>query len=283
MALAGWHSAIKRFPIIHRTSGKARWYFDRYCRHVPLAIKTEFALRRSERIAFDIGGNIGLGALLSHAAYALRTGADRGVDVALRFTSPIYRPASGPHDWLECYFSRNGSRPDTAKAIDSSGLRFDYSIGRDCPLLWSYISIRPELVKSAVDLTGNAPFAAIHYRGSDKFMEARRVKEDHVLCLAEEVMASRGLNRLFVASDEAAFIRKAENRFGTAAFWLPCEAMASGARAAHFSEINGETKAREALVTMVALSRSGVCIRTPSYLSAWAMTLANNVDTIIAS
>lgn len=269
-------SAIKRFGPIHRVAGKTRWYFDRHLRNVPLTLTTNHALRNNDRLAFDIGGAIGLGAILSHAAFALRTGAERNVDIALRFTAPIYRPSSGPEDWLESYFVRLGSKPDAMPIADSSGLRFDYNTGRDHALLWSYLQIRPEFVEAAVELTGDSPFAAIHYRGSDKFMETRRIREDHVLRLAEEAMASRTLNRLFVASDEVAFIDKARDRFGNAVFWLPCEAMAAGSRAAHFSEVNGETKAREALITMVALSRSELCIRTPSFLSEWAMTFSTN-------
>lgn len=281
--MLGLKSSIKRIGPFHRAAGKARWYFDRHIRTAPLAFKTERALRSQPKLAFNIGGNVGLGAILSHAAFALRVGAGRNVDVALRFTSPIYRPIRGPDDWLECYFKRLGTRPEAAPIIDSSSLRFDYNTDRDHALLWSYLAIRPEFTDAAADLTGNAPFAAIHYRGSDKFMETRRVKEDHVLRLAEEMMTNRSLGRLFVASDETAFIDKARYRFGSAVFWLPCEAMASGSSAAHFSDVSGETKAREALITMAALSRAEICIRTSSFLSEWAMTLSTRNNSVLVT
>ena len=266
---------------IRIAAGKARWYFDRYIRNAPLTIRADRALRRHDRLAFDIGGKIGLGAILSHAAFALRTGQRRGVDVALRFTSPIYRPDDGPDDWLECYFLRLGSKPNKIPIADSSGLRFDYNTGRDHALLWSYLQIRPELVNAAIELTDDAPFVAIHYRGSDKFMESKRVTEEVVLRRADAEMRRHAIDRIFVASDEAAFIERAKDRFGSAAFWLPCKAMAAGSSPAHFSGSSGDTKAREALVTMVVLSRADVCIRTPSFLSEWASTLAPAQESIL--
>lgn len=272
---------MRRFPTIHRAIGKARWYLDRHIKNVPLAFKANRALRNHDSVAFDIGGKIGLGAILSHAAFSLRVGLDQGVDIALRFTSPIYRPANGPNDWLECYFVRRGRRPCAMPIIDSAGLRFDYNTARDHTLLWSYLQIKPEFVDAARELTDDGPFVAIHYRGSDKFMESKRVTEEVVLRRAEAEMRRHAIDRLFVASDEATFIERAKDRFGSAAFWLPCKAMASGSSPAHFSGSSGDTKAREALITMVALSRADICIRTPSFLSEWARTLSPDQDSIL--
>jgi hypothetical protein len=69
-------------------------------------------------IAVEIGGGIGLGALLSHACTALRIGRMNEVDVALRFTSPLYRPSWGTEDWLDAYFIRLGSDPANRPALD---------------------------------------------------------------------------------------------------------------------------------------------------------------------
>jgi hypothetical protein len=130
-------------------------------------------------------------------------------------------------------------------------------------------------------LTGSEPFAAVHYRGSDKFLEDHRVSKDAVLRALEDEMKRDALSRVFVASDEPAFIRAAKERFGRAAFWLPYQATAVDGRPPHFAEISGEVKAREALVTMVALSRANLCIRTPSFLSAWSHTLTTGQRTRI--
>jgi hypothetical protein len=273
---------VKRFESLHRAAGKARWYFERHIKYAPLAIKTNRALRKHNRLAFDIGGSIGLGAILSHAAFTLRVGSERNVDVALRFTSPIYRPADGPEDWLDCYFDRLGSQPGSMPIIRSDGLRFDYKTERDHHLLWSYLRIKPEFIRAAADLTGPAPFVAIHYRGSDKYMEGKRASADAVLRRAESEMARNSLDRIFIASDEASFVERAKDRFGRSAFWLPCKAMASGSIAAHFSASDGGTKAREALITMAALSQADICVRTPSYLSEWARTLSDKGSILIA-
>lgn len=274
-------SAVKRFGSLHRAAGMARWYFDRHIRTAYLALKTERAYRSQKAIAFDIGGNIGMGAILAHAAYALRTGYDRNTSIGLRFTSPLYRPPDGPNDWLDCYFTRRGYAPDGLPALKSDALRFDYKSERDHPLLWNYLQIKSEFFDEAKRMAGPEPFAAVHYRGSDKFMETRRVAESNILRRVEDEMTRINLNKLFVASDEANFIELARDRFGSSAFWLPCEAMASGLNAAHFSRVSGETKAREALVTMAALSNAAVCVRTPSFLSEWARTLAHDGTTIL--
>jgi hypothetical protein len=107
-----------------------------------------------EPIAFNIGGAMGLGAILTHAAHALRVGKAHGVDVALRFTSPIYRPTNGPHDWLESYFIRRGRDPQNKTTLDVGGLDFDYTV-RDPHLPWSYLEIRPEIVSQAESLTAD--------------------------------------------------------------------------------------------------------------------------------
>lgn len=281
--LAKLKYTIKLSEPMHRAAGKAKWYLDRYVKHAPLAVRTEVALRRNRRLALIVGGKLGLGAILCHAAFALKTGAERNVAVGLRFTSPLYRPKDGPEDWLDCYFDRLGYDPTGMPSLMSDALRFDYNIARDYHLLWSHLQIKRRFISAAEDLTGSKPFVAIHYRGSDKFMESARVSADAVLGRAEAEMQRRGIGRVFIASDETAFIETAAGRFGQSAFWLPCEAMASGLTAAHFSQSDGSTKAGEALVTMAALARSHVLIRTPSHLSAWAGTLAVNQDSILVT
>src|SRR5215471_7114798 len=97
LTLAKWETVsgrfggylIKHFPSIYKNAASARWYFNRHVGRIPLRLKTRTLLMLREPIAFNIGGAMGLGAILTHAAHALRVGKAHGVDVALRFTSPI--------------------------------------------------------------------------------------------------------------------------------------------------------------------------------------------------
>jgi hypothetical protein len=232
-------------------------------------------------VAFEIGGSVGLGGILSHACNALQFGREHGLDVALRFTSPLYRPSWDVDDWLDVYFVRLGPRPDRRQNVSVSILPHFPDNPREPLLLWKYLTIDPEIVCDAERLCAGAPFAAVHYRGSDKFLESARVSEDSVLNRVETEMKRDGLSRLFVASDELRFVHLAKDRFGSAVFDLPCEAMALDGRPPHFLTIPGETKAREALMTMAILARSKLCVRTPSYLSQWAMTLASDQRAIV--
>jgi hypothetical protein len=148
-------------------------------------------------------------------------------------------------------------------------------------LVWEYLEIRPELKAQADAFVGDARYAAVHYRGSDKFLEERRISSQLVLERLEREMRSATLDRVFIASDEPSFIEAAERRFGHDAFWLPCEAMAKDGRPPHFRDLAGELKAREALVTMILLSKAKLCVRSPSFFSAWAATLASHQRVVL--
>lgn len=262
---------LKMLNFAHKTLSRAKSRVLRGAFAVPLHLRKNRLFRSKSPIAVEIGGAVGLGAMLAHACVALRVAETHGIDAALSFTSPTYAPSGGTGDWLEKYFVRHGYPPAGRPSLDIGAFPYPEPEPHTPEILWREISIKPEFFDEAAKLTGEAPFAAIHYRGSDKFIEAKRVEEDIALRRVEAEM--RGLDRVFIASDEPSFIQLAVDRFGSAAFWLPCEAVAVNGRPPHFTDVQGEVKAREALVTMVALSRADVCVRTPSYLSAWAHTL----------
>jgi hypothetical protein len=257
--------------IAHKALSRAKSRIRRGAFAIPLHLKKARLLRSNVPFTIEVGGAMGMGAMLAHACVSLRIANAADADAALSFTSPTYAPSGETGDWLEAYFVRHGPAPTGRQRIGVGAFPFPEPEPHTPDILWRYMSIRPELIDEAVELTGDEPFAAVHYRGSDKFIEVARVAEDAALDRLETEM--RGLNRVFIASDEPAFIERAARRFGSAAFWLPCQAIATNGRPPHFMDAPGEVKAREALVTMVALSRAAICVRTPSFLSAWARTL----------
>jgi hypothetical protein len=264
--------------IAHAKLSRAKSRILRGAFAIPLHLRKNRLFRSKAPFAVEIAGAAGLGAILAHACVALRAANASGVDAALSFTSPTYAPSGTTGDWLESYFVRHGPPPNGRPCLDVDAFPYPETEPHTPEILWRYLSIRPELIDEAATLTGEEPFAAVHYRGSDKFIEAKRVAEDVTLRRVEAEM--RGLNRVFIASDEPSFIQLATERFGSAAFWLPCQAVAANGRPPHFMDAPGEVKAREALVTMAALSRAAVCVRTPSFLSAWANTLHPQQRTI---
>jgi len=106
-------------------------------------------------------------------------------------------------------------------------------------------------------------------------LEAPPVSTETVLRVVHDEMAVQGLDRLFVASDEPQFVEAARASFGDGAFSFSLEAVATeDGTPPHFSPVAGETKAREALATMLVLARAKLLVKTDSLLSDWATTLA---------
>jgi hypothetical protein len=229
-------------------------------------------------VTVELGLRQGLGGILSNTAKVLHAAKLHHVDAALRFTSPMYAPSWGAHDWLECYFERLGSRPD-----DRPVCQFQHvpatrppSPTESAALVWGALRIRDDIA-AAAGAAAQGTFAAVHFRGSDKYIETPPVGAGVVLDVVESEMRRHGLGRLFVASDEARFIDLARARFGETAFWLPQEALAtSDGTPPHFTDVPGEIKAREALTTMLILARAKLLVKTESHLSEWAATLAND-------
>jgi hypothetical protein len=227
---------------------------------------------------------MGLGGVLTWAGRILELAEALDRQIALRFSSATYQPSCPVADWLECYFIRRCPSLENAAIIPAQHLpiRRDARVAELAPRLWRYLEIRPDCV-TAADAIPFATYAAVHYRGSDKYLEARRVTYDVVLRRTEQEMAARGLDKLFVASDEEAFVEAAARRFGNDCWWLPIVAVATNHRPPHFTEAPGETKATEALTTMTLLARSQMCVRTPSLMSEWAMTISGQRPVTVVS
>jgi hypothetical protein len=256
---------LRRGPVARAVRGPAR-------------VRTRRLFEQGGPVTVDVSGEMGLGGVLTNAARALFAARAMDVDVALRFTSPNYAPSWGSRDWLECYFTRLGSQPDGRPTCDAHNVPISRppDISEWGALVWNALRIRDDIV-AAADAVADGTFAAVHFRGSDKMLEARRVRAEAVLHAVEEEMRRDGIERLFVASDEPGFVQAARASFGERAFALPVEAVASAdGRPPHFSSVAGETKAREALATMLILARAKLLVKTESLLSDWATTLASD-------
>jgi hypothetical protein len=246
-------------------------------------LQTAGHLDSDRAVIVDISGPIGLGGILSWAGHILEFAAEHDRPVGLRFSSPTYRPTWPVEDWLECYFARSVPLPDDAVVVGVQTMPLGplpLSIATGDRMVWQYLSIRPECVVGATDIPFRR-FASVHYRGSDKYLESPRQTYAAVLGRVESEMAADGLDKLFVASDEDAFVQAAKVRFGESCWSLPLAAVSDGRRPPHFSDLPGQIKAAEALTTMVLLARSELCVRTDSALSAWAMTLPGSRRTVL--
>jgi hypothetical protein len=113
----------------------------------------------------------------------------------------------------------------------------------------------------------------VHFRGSDKRIEANVVAWEAITGALDKCLDSGGTQRIFAATDEADFLAFIRNRYGARVCALDCRFLANGLVPAHFREGSGLTKGREALLTMLILARCSVVIRGASFLSGWAKIL----------
>jgi hypothetical protein len=100
----------------------------------------------------------------------------------------------------------------------------------------------------------------------------------------ERCLALGKMERMFVATDEAGFLEFMKARFGVRRISsIDCAFLSTAELPAHFSEGDNLKKGEEALVTMLVLSQSSLCVRTPSYLSGFSKILNPNLPVLTLS
>jgi hypothetical protein len=255
--------------------------------HMPSRLRARRLFRTGVDLTVVISGRMGLGGVLTNAGNALAAGQAYGIDLDLRFTSPTYAP-SWNHtnsDWLDDYFVRYRpaqARPAICEVRDIPDAGKSTTLDEKAKLVWSYMSIQQKFTDQASKYIPSSPFAAVHFRGSDKFLDAAPVQMKTVLDVVEANLRDSQLERLFVATDEPHFLDLCHARFGSAVFAIPLQAVATpSGTPAHFTDVAGEIKASEALETMVVLSRAKVLVKTESLLSDWATTLSYDQRVIV--
>lgn len=266
-------------------------------RHLPGLPRAEWLLRRSRPVLpVDLADSMGLGAYLNKVVQVLRYAEQRGLHPVLRFSNPLYSPTGGTDvDWLPLLFERTAAT-DAAAIPPGRFLRRYWYLERhlDDPraevpveaahaLVVSHLRVARGILRE-VDAfcrsreVGRATLA-IHYRGTDKYFEARRIPAERAIA-AVAARADR-YRTIFVATDEPEFLHAMRQRFAGRVRDLDCAWIFPNAQPAHLTPGNGPAKAREALTTMLVLARCGLCIRTPSNLSRWAQIFDPALPTVL--
>ena len=139
-------------------------------------------------------------------------------------------------------------------------------------LIDRYIHVKPH-IQEKVDSFVHAHFEGfhvigIHYRGTDKWTEAPRVPYEDV-CAAVRIAISAvetGHYRLFVASDEQAFVDCMENTFPNRV--ISWETLRSfDGKPIDFRMEDNYKKGEDAVIDCLLLSRCHLLIRTSSHMS----------------
>ena len=207
-------------------------------------------------------------------------------------SNPLYLQPRLSNDVLEMFFDRVG----TAFVEDCVTIPFRFScdITLQCPEegltlagarehFFRHFSVKQRFLNETRAIFDGDFRAAVgvHFRGSDKRLESARVEFETVAKSVEQGMKISACDNLFVATDEMDFLTFMQRRYGRRVRALDCQYLSNGVTGAHYLHGDGFQKGREALVTILALSMCKLCVRGPSYLSAWASILNPDLPVIM--
>jgi hypothetical protein len=242
----------------------------------------------------DIKGRKGMGALLRDAIQICNYAEQNKLVPRISSTNPLYS-SNQRLDVIQTYFGPEstdhtpGLRP--LKYLNKwSFLHLKFakhiSIREANRIFWFYLSpkllIRDKM-NAFLDGVPNGEFdLSVHYRGTDKVREAPMVNfsvfKDEMVCYQN---THGPLHHVFLATDEPAFERYIRDEFPGVLFQtynLGAPGNVSTGR--HFSNMNEEDKATEAIVNMFLLARAPCLIRSSSHMSAMSKIINPGIQTI---
>ncbi|RYG88871.1 MAG: hypothetical protein EON59_03095 [Alphaproteobacteria bacterium] len=204
--------------------------------------------------------------------------------------NPLYRRWDD-EDVIGSFFERRKHEPNISHPtipylndlyVSLSPLGSGLTIKVANEVFFSRYKIRPEFEDRIAVLSDTLPKSVgVHFRGSDKNLEAARVNWRYLTDSTDKVLDGGVLEHVFVASDEADFVSHMTSRYGRRVITLEAKHLACGSTPAHFGSGDGREKGAEALDVILALARCGVCVRGASHLSAWAKILNPNLPVIV--
>lgn len=246
--------------------------------------------------AVDISARgIGLFAQMNQCLHIFAHCERYGLHPYIILSSKFYVRSDIGDNWLEYFFdnllltrqdqdniNNNRIRICHINEINELGLKkrpvSELNIALANRLLFKYLRLKPD-IQEYVDAFvqsyfGDKKILGIHYRGTDKSIEAPLVEWSvYKQVITRFLEANPEINALYVASDEAQFIEKVEDEFDFVEVILHGDQETSrNGNAIHTQHRVGDNyrKGKEALVNCLLLSRCSALIRTTSFLSAWA-------------
>jgi hypothetical protein len=255
--------------------------------------------------AVNINAKVGFFAQLTWCIYIFHHCERFNLTPYVVLSSPFYS-VSEDGDWFEYFFDnlkltetdrkkiKNGTiKISNISSIEQMGLPIDcgthMSIGHASRLLEKNLRINGEIqdyVDSFVDKHfGNKTVLGIHYRGTDKQFEAKRVSKEFCAITISNYLASNSqIDALFVSSDEWDFIEWIESKFKQVeVISHDDKERSSNSNAVHTQPALGDNyaKGKEALVNCLLLSKCNALIRTASFLSAWSSIFNPHIPVIM--
>lgn len=213
----------------------------------------------------------------------------------VRFLDGPYYSSKHDVNWFNNYFVSKVVLPDcVSPGDDRGGLRFS-SISTtndlfnreridkklDFPLANKLINHSLEVrdtISNAVESYANQQFfggstLGLHYRGSDKTAEAHALTYHDVVGRTKKFIKDHpDIQNLFVTTDEKSFEQYVKSmRWNVRLIFFDSGYYSENGLPVHFAP-GGDpyTKGRDALLCCLLLSRCDYCLKSASYLSAWA-------------
>lgn len=188
--------------------------------------------------------------------------------------------AVGPN-WWNYYFAplKLGGDEDahvkrvSHKRIHRFNKQATYQMSRERghALIQKYIKIQPSIEKKVEDFSAlhfqKRPVIGVHYRGTDKKSEAKRVSYQKMFSEVRRLLSTVGQGcTLFVATDEEPFLKEISAEFKERIVYIQAE-RSKGEKPVHFAKKEQYAIGEQALIDCLLLSRSDYLVRTSSNLS----------------
>ncbi|MFW2541549.1 hypothetical protein ACN2XU_02825 [Primorskyibacter sp. 2E107] len=235
-----------------------------------------YRLADKRALSVDIAVPMGMGAILAHAIRLRAWAETRGYGLRIRSTCPLYSDGA---DLFEQFFAPQQGAPD-APPLGPQASRWVLrnEMPRHIPLDQS-IAIAADLLRPNARLEaaisearGGQDFdMAIHYRGTDKVLETGVAPFEELLTAAAPYL--EGAQSVFLATDDAPFAARIRADWPGVRFVSYDLGEVAAGVPRHFSDLPAELKAQEALVNMVCIARTPLCLRTSSYMSSLSRIL----------
>lgn len=210
--------------------------------------------------------------------------------VKVDFGHGLYFDAAVGPNWWEYYFEPIDIRDRPAARTrvvnphyhDLCANRVERTLSRaaGAALVQRYIKVKPSvgaIVNDFSDRQWSDRFAiGLHYRGTDKSEDARRVPYEEVEAVVRDAMARAGTDRcrVFLATDEQGFVDFMRTRFPAQLCYRDMFRSSDGRPIDVVNADSNHRKGLDAVVDCLLLARTHTLIRTASNLSLCA-TLFN--------
>lgn len=253
--------------------------------------RNNLILRNFKKITITIDNDaVGLFAQLTWCAYIFQYAIENNKDIKIRLVGRNYRPTTKCIDWFSYYFDGDGVTNPTKgdfhlhlriKHMDDLGPgitpinRTIETTGRAF-FAKSHLKndLQDEIAEFVKTRLPNEPILGIHFRGTDKKIEAQRVRYEHVLQVVEKKINKKYYASIFISTDEAAFIEYMRSKLPDKNIVFRDDSKrATDETPVHFGSQSGTDTARDAIVNCFLLAHCDSIIRTSSFLSAWSIII----------